>query len=119
MPRDVAEFHDLSVEMREMLEWLEETGEALTPEMEARFDAVDADLDSRIVAFALACDELDRSATAAEAAKNRIAARAVRMRKRIQLLRDYITDHMVQVGKAKVSVPIVTVSILEGRETPY
>lgn len=108
------EFYNLSVEMRAILAYLEETGEALTLELEARLDALGADTNDRLAEMALACRELGHSATVVEAEKNRLATRAGSMRKRIDLLRGYMADHMFDTGTSRVKTDLVTVSLVQG-----
>lgn len=113
------EFYNLSVEMRGILAHLEETGDALTPELEARLDALGADTSARVAEMALACRELDRSASAVELEKDRLAKRARSWRNRIDIFRHYMTDHMADTGTPRVSDDVVTVSLVEGEEQPF
>lgn len=110
------EFYNLSVEMRSLLADLEESGGELTPEAEARLDALGADLEARVGEMALACREMDRTASAIEQERDRLSARARSKRAMIQALRDYITDHMAQTGTPRVRTDLVTVSLVPGAE---
>lgn len=110
------EFYNLSVEMRGILAYMEETGGELTPELEARLDALGADTNDRLTEMAMACRELDGLATIDEREEKRFATRRRSKRNRVALLREYITDHMAQTGTPKVVGELVTVSLVEGDE---
>jgi hypothetical protein len=70
--------YDLSTEMRAVMAELEELAGELTPELEARLDAIEGDIRKRIDATCAAVLELDALAAAAKAEADRMMRLASR-----------------------------------------
>lgn len=109
------ELHNLSVEMRAILEMAEENGGELTPEMEAHFAAMEGTAEDVVEQMALACRELALSADAIKLEVDRLQKREKSRRGMEDFLRGCIVAHMSSVGVDRVKTDLVTVPLMEGK----
>ena len=115
---NTVEFYNLSVEMRAILAFLEDSGgEFPSAEVEAHLARLGLEAEQMVVQLALACRELNRTAEAIEAEEHRLAARKRAKRATEAFLRGLIVDHMKATETHRVRSDLATVSLCEGAET--
>ena len=116
-----APLYELGNELASVLADLEsqlvENGGELTPEMEARFNAVNLSWEEKAVRVGLHERRLRADIAECEAERERLAKRVAAMKKTADWIASvYLPRELARAGRSEVRTPLHTLKLVQGRE---
>lgn len=100
---------EIASELEEIGSLLADGGGELTPELEARLDAMEGALETKVENIALFVKECEANAAAAESERDRLSAIAKHHTTKANALRTYLLATMNRLGQTSVKTPRIRV----------